>query len=423
MLRPFHIIIVGIFALLAIGGLIAFSLFRARGSEGGAPVVVWGTVLEASFRAAAEAAFGNDASKRVSYVEKRIASFDDELVLALADGIGPDLILVPHEIILLHRDRLFPLSVEAYPERLFRDTFVEGGEILISGGEILGLPLAVDPLVMYWNRDLFTAAGVAAPPKYWDEALLLVPSFLERDAAGNIVRTALALGEYRNITNAKDILSALFLQSGVPIVVRGADGKIGSALSATAGAVSAVGFYTDFANPVKVAYAWNRSLPPSEFMFRSGSLGMYFGLASELPLLRVRNPNLNFDVALLPQPRGAKVPVTSGRVFALAALKSSRNLGNAVQAILSLSAPGPASAFVSAGSFAPARRDLIGVRAPSAAADVFYRSALLSRGWFDVNPEKTEEIFAGLIDEVTTGRETLGRAIENTGRLLEAVVR
>ena len=51
---------------------------------------------------------------------------------------------------------------------------------------------------------------------------------------------------------------------------------------------------------------------------------MYFGFASEYPVLQRKNPNLDFDVALIPQDenRPASVQATSyGRINALALVK------------------------------------------------------------------------------------------------------
>ena len=56
-------------------------------------------------------------------------------------------------------------------ERDFKNTYIEEGELYLAANGILGLPITVDPMVMYWNRDIFSSAAIAAPPSYWDEFL------------------------------------------------------------------------------------------------------------------------------------------------------------------------------------------------------------------------------------------------------------
>ena len=76
-------------------------------------------------------------------------------------------------------------------------------------------------------------------------------------------------------------------------------------------------------------------------MFAAGDLAFYFGFASEISKIRDKNPNLNFDVTFFPQPKGASVAVTFGRMQGLAVLKSSQNSGAAFQVISAMTGSGP----------------------------------------------------------------------------------
>ncbi|MCD5396682.1 MAG: hypothetical protein LRZ98_00730 [Candidatus Pacebacteria bacterium] len=44
-------------------------------------------------------------------------------------------------------------------------------------------------------------------------------------------------------------------------------------------------------------------MPNSRDVFLSGKLATYFGFSSELRGLRLKNPNLNFDIAMVPNPK------------------------------------------------------------------------------------------------------------------------
>ena len=85
--------------------------------------------------------------------------------------------------------------------------------------------------------------------------------------------------------------------------------------------VSALNFYTSFANPTSTFYTWNSSLPSSFDMFISGRSAFYIGRASELFALQAQNPNLNFDVMELFQPEGAVRPTTYGSFIAAGMMK------------------------------------------------------------------------------------------------------
>ncbi len=65
-------------------------------------------------------------------------------------------------------------------------------------------------------------------------------------------------------------------------------------------------FYTRFARPDNTLYSWNRSFSSDRDRFVSGDLALYFGYGSEGKELERLNPNLNFDIAEVPQ--GATAP-------------------------------------------------------------------------------------------------------------------
>src|SRR3990167_874728 len=100
-------------------------------------------------------------------------------------------------------------------------TYIEEAELLLAQEGIYGLPLSVDPFVLYYNRDLLSAAGMAQPMGYWDEIYAAATKLTKKDAALNITQSVMALGESRNILHSKDILSLLMMQAGTAIVSLG----------------------------------------------------------------------------------------------------------------------------------------------------------------------------------------------------------
>src|SRR3989338_7166104 len=108
-----------------------------------------------------------------------------------------------------------------------------------------------------------------------------------------ITKSAIALGEYGNITNSKAILSAMFLQAGMPVVAKTGGTPVpailGSAINGVRPGEAVLNFYFQFANPVGAVYSWNRALPQDRLFFLSSNLAVYLGFASEVSYLRERN--------------------------------------------------------------------------------------------------------------------------------------
>jgi ABC-type glycerol-3-phosphate transport system substrate-binding protein len=292
---------------------------------------------------------------------------------------------------------------------MFKDTYVQEAELYLQPEGIFAIPFFVDPLVMYWNRDMFSSAGIANPPSRWSEFPLLASKLSVSDSNANIIKSVASLGEYRNIDNAKAIVSALIMQAGSPITYY--EGEIlrsslylrpeGSILIPS---VAALNFFTDYSDPKKSVYSWNRSIPSSKQFFLSGNLATYFGFASEAQDIKEKNPNLNFDVAMLPQILDAQTKVTFGKIYGFAFLRSSVNTQVAFNLISGITSADAVNVLLEHVYVAPARRDVISAGSPDPAREVFNNSALIAKGWLDPDTRGTDQIFQDMVENVTTGR-------------------
>ncbi len=421
-MRPFQIILLAVFVIAAIGGLMAFSLFKGGSGPDGGPAVltVWGSFPAQAFSAATADLSGDDF--KLTYTEIRSDKFEQAFIEALAAGRGPDAIILPSDLVVRHTDKIVPIPLDTLSERQFKDSFVEATEVFLSPTGVIAVPLTVDPLVAYWNRDRFGAAGIARPPRYWDELITGAPRLTSRNRLGQIQSAAVSLGEFRNITNAKEILTALFFQSGGKLVSRTAEG-FGVSLNDFANAGSALGFFTEFANPVKRLYTWNRGLPQSRDMFASGDLALYFGFASEYAGLREKNPHLNMSATPFPQTRDSKLVVTFGKAWGLAALKTGKNPGGAMRLGFALADSGRAQKLADALGTVPPLRALLARKQESAAKSVFYEAALQARGFLDPNPTETTKLFQSVVEDITGGRGQLSSGVGDLRSGLEKLLR
>jgi multiple sugar transport system substrate-binding protein len=427
-MSKFKIILTAVFAICFVAGLILFAMYRAGSGQATANLTVWGTISTDAFNATyKDSSVAKNKNIIVTYVKKNPASFDTDFVEALADGAGPDVIIVPDSSLYKNRNRIFTIPYASYPERTFKDQFISGSDIFLKSDGIIALPLAIDPMVMYWNRDMFSNSFIPSPPKYWDEVYNLVNTMTKKDSAGNVMKSALAFGEWSNVTNAKEIVSMLFLQAGTPIVIY-KDQKYSSAINSQSTVSSitpgqaALDFYTQFSNPTSASYSWNRSLPSSLNFFLSGNLAMYFGFSSEIFNIQQKNPNLNFDVTYIPQDRHATTKIGFGRMYAMSIVKQSKNIASAFSLIVALTEPASQTALEKMTNLPPIRNDLLASKPTDAFRVVFYNSALISRFWVDPDPEATTNTFRDMIQSVTSGQARVSEALSNADQDLNSLL-
>jgi len=429
-MSTFKIILITVFSVSIVVGIGAFAMSKAKVPEGSANLVVWGTISDEAFQAAlAGSSLKTSDLITMTYLRKDPTTFDTEFVEKLADGTGPDIVILRDDAVYKHRNRLFTIPYKNYTERTFKDTFIEQGEMFLSPEGVVAVPFIVNPLVMYWNRDLFSNNLIPLPPKYWDEFYNTEPAGLiskitHRDGNANITQSAVSLGEWGNITNAKEIISMLLLQAGTPVTVRANIGGSASVISAlnytydypVAPSISAINFYTQFSNPTSPSYTWNRSLPASLNYFLSGNLATYIGFASEIFNIQQKNPNLNFDVTYVPQirPKGTLTPKQAvfGRMYALAIVKQSKQVAGSYSAIMALTEPTALTSLETVTHLPPVRRALLGAKPTDASQIVFYNSALISKGWIDPDGAKSSVVFRDMIESITSGRARLSESLQ-----------
>lgn len=412
----FQVIVTLIFGFFIVVGVIIFSTSRGTSTRPENNITVWGTLPESNFATILrDHPVGKDKEFVITYVQKRSTTFDQEFIEALAEDKGPDIIFLPHDSMWKHQSKIFPISYQTFNERRFKDTFIEQGELYLTSEGILGLPILVDPLVMYWNRDMFSNASISKAPEYWDEFFDLAQKLTKKDQSFNITESGISLGEFRNVNNAKEIVSALIMQAGSSITSR-TENAVTVVLNERMGqavipAEAAVNFYTEFSNPIKLFYSWNRSLPRSDNFFTSGDLAIYFGFASEFSQIKEKNPNINFDVAAFPQSRESKTKITYGSMQALSVVKNSKNIVAAIQVAAALTDKEHSGAISALAKLPPVRRDLLSEVPSDAYGVLFYQGALRSRAWIDPDATATENIMQNMIESITAGRLRTSQAV------------
>jgi len=403
----FKLIISILFGIFIVAGVAYLVIAPGKKGELRGTVTVWGISDEKTM---SDILAGLDSSSLdIFYEQKDAGTYGDELIEAFASGSGPDVFIMTDEMVVRFRDKTYPFSRESVTERMFRDTFVEAGEVFLSDGTAIALPFFVDPLVLYWNRDIFSSAGVARVPETWTELVALIPKLAQYGEKGEILRPAVSLGEFSNITHAKGILATLFLQTGSNIVVSGKDGlELGFVDGA---AQSVIRFYTEFARPGKETYTWNRSMQNDRDVFASGDMPIYIGYASERNIIAEQNPHLNIDMALVPQlSEGGRTSVYA-KTYAAAVSKTTDNPSAALYVASGMASADIWSTSASVLGGSSARRALLDTSSTDRYRPIIDASTLIGRTWLDPDADMSYTVFKDTVESITSGRERLSEAV------------
>lgn len=428
-MSPFQITVMAIFGVLGFIGLVLFATFNPDAPGKGAigTVIIWGTLPEEGIELALDSyTRTNKNYAGVKYVEKSEESFARDLAESIASGKGPDLIIINEEQLLSQVNKISVQSFKSMSKTDLAKNYVSLFELYLTEEGTYARPFVVDPLVLYYNKGYVESAGIAVVPETWEAITGLAGELTRTLPDRTITRSTIALGEYSNIQNAGAILSLLLLQSGASITEETKNGMRASLSGGSTNdefgvtpAESAVSFYTQFANPGKTVYTWNRSLPSARESFLAGDSVFYVGFASERELLRASNPNLNFDMTRIPQPQSADGRVTFAHGYAVAKLTSS-NAKGADAVITALSSKDFNALVAQYLGMAPARRDSLTPPEDDYFAPIFYSEALVARAWLSPSKEEADTIFSTMIGNITSGSKSVREALILAERALDA---
>lgn len=420
-----------------IGGAIALMVLVAfvfilrnsfsSGTTASATLEVWGVFDDRiAFNDAVMAFEKANKNIKVHYTMLTPQGYEQAVVDALAAGQGPDVWMMHNTWLPKHINKIQPMpasiagsKVPLMTVRQFKDTFVDGAASdLVNGDRIYGLPLYVDTLALYYNKDMFASVGIAQAPETWTEFMDDVKKITTYDASRNITRSGAALGTARNINRATDILMMLMLQSGVQMTdadnlqatfSRSVDGQnVGE---------RALEFYTDFANKGRGAgdngkevYSWDDSMHYSVDAFVAGETAMMINYAHQIPVLRAAAARLNWALASVPQ-----ASTVDSRTYAnywpLVVSLNTKNSDAAWQFALYMTAGDGTVPYLNAAARPTARRDLIDQQKTDPDLGVFAEQALTARSWFQVDNAAIETIFSDMIDAINLGGKSFQEAI------------
>lgn len=356
---------------------------------------------------------------KVNYKQFSYEDYEKALIDALAAGTGPDVIMIHHTWLAKHRDKLAPMPEVSKKKEYqfmtptqFKEQFVEvAAKDLVYQDKIYALPLYVDTLALFYNRDMFNTAGITGPPKDWDEFNKDVGILTKFDSRGNIIQAGAVMGTSRNINRSTDILAALMIQNGTQMTnstniaasfTRTVDGKrVGE---------NALEYYTDFANPNKAVYTWNEQQHYSIDAFVEEKVAMMFNYSHQIPIIRGRFERLNFSVA--PFPQFSELDAKNyANYWAAGVSTQSKNTDAAWRFVSYMASREGTTIYLEDTSRPSARRDIIDIQRNDPTLGVFAVQALSAKSWFQIDNNAVDQIFADMIDDVNLGRTAIKNAL------------
>lgn len=409
---------------------------------------VWGTFddSDAFNQVVADYRKINPYVKEIKYRKLAPETYKEDLLSAMAAGNGPDIFMLRNTWLSNFSDKSVPSPAGFFTEKTVRDVFVDvvAEDFLNPEKQVMAVPLSVDSLALYYNKDIFNAAGISAPPKTWEELVSMVPLLVRQDEFGNINQAAIALGTGENVNRSSDILLTLMMQYG---------GSITEARFGEQSGQQALDFYTSFARLGLPTYTWNLRQHFSIDAFYEGTLGMMINYSYHYPTIRQKNAKLNFAVAPLPQWQD-QAPVNFANYWGFAVTKNKSQVIDPSKPELTLSADNyqkariheswqllsyltlphpngtlrltnalsgktadfplsidPAKKYLEITKKPAARRDLIDAQKGDVILSPFVQGNLIAKSWKPGNTEQVESLLVDAISTVARGERNVNDAL------------
>jgi len=361
-------------------------------------------------------------SIKISYKQFSYEDYEKNLIDALAAGKGPDLVMIHNTWLAKHRAKLASMpeasSVDKDVKFLtpsdLQNQFVEVvHDDFVYRDKIYAVPLYVDTLALYYNRDMFNTAGITGPPKSWEEFNKDVELLTNFDSRGNIIQAGAAIGTARNINRSSDILAALMIQNGTRMIdANQSTATFTRSVNGQRVGENALQYYTDFANPLKTVYAWNDNQHYSVDAFVEGKVAMMFNYSHQISIIRDKFERLNFSVGGLPQ--SSEIDSKNyANYWGVGVSTTSKKQDAAWRFVNFLASRDGSLIYLTDTSRPSARRDLIDLQRNDPQLGIFAVQALSAKSWFQADNIAIEQILADMIEEVNFKKATVRNALRS----------
>jgi len=417
----------------------------------------------------------------INYRKLRYDEYENELIEAFATDRGPDIFSIHNTWIRKYQSKglieHMPTSIQmvypvikgsikkevVYEQRTtksitlkqLKDKFVDSvyGDVVVpirdaKSGKLVervyGLPLFIDTLAMYYNKDLFNNAGITNPPEFWDREFQQdVKKLTKQDNKGQLIQSGAALGGSDNIERSTDIITLLMMQNGTKMMENNGQVRFhmrpeGFKDKSYNPGLDALRFYTDFSNPAKEVYSWNKSLDNSIDMFLNNKLAIMFGYSYMLPQIKADAPKLNFSVTNVPQIEGSDQSINYANYWVESVSKkiltdpnnlkygkdyAKQKFDTAWNFIQFLTQEEQAKIYLKKTKKPTALRNLVKDQLDDQDIGVFAEQVLTAKSWYHgVNANAMESIMNEMINEAIAGQKPLENIIGLSAKKVQQTI-
>jgi len=373
--------------------------------------------------------------------------YDQKLLEAWADGVGPDIFSIPNTSVYKYLNKLesmpattnLPYQVisglikkeaqwvlrqrSLYTNEAFTNTFVpQVTSDAMVNNKIYGLSLSFDSLALYINRDILNNYNIISVPATWVPFIETVKSLTVRDVNNNILQSAVGLGRVDNVEYSTDILSLIMMQNGASMTNSASrEARFDRDVVTAQGTKfspgqQAVLFYADFASPAKEVYTWNELFNGSRESFMSGQVAMFFGYASDRQFLKTKAPSINFEIASFPQIDGSPVKRNFSNYWLEVVSPKNGKAEWAWDFLTYATNQENAEKYINTAQLPTARRDLLISQSEQyPAMRVFNEQALTATSWYQGRQSDVViELLKEVVQTVNDGnRSNLSKLLQN----------
>ncbi len=302
---PFFSIAKVIVGILLVG-LLSYAIFRYviprfKDTSKQVTLVYWGLWEDERVMKGVLSEFEKEnPSISVSYVKQDSKQYRERLVTRIQNGTSPDVFRFHNTWLPMLSKILIPFPKDIVENSEFEKQYYPSiVQDLRKNGAIYGIPVGIDTLSLFVNKELLNAAGEKLPVT-WDDFLKTAAHLTVKDQAGKIKTSGAAMGTFDNITHSPDIISLLFAQNGVDLK---------NFSSTSQNASDSLSFYTSFAK--QPDNTWDETLDPSILAFAKGNVAMYFGYSWDIFIIKGLNKDLSFQITDAPHLPNREITVTS----------------------------------------------------------------------------------------------------------------
>lgn len=273
------------------------------GTDTGETVVLeyWGLwEPDAVMASIIEAYEADNPNVKIQYTQKSFTQYEENAYTRLKEGSttgspAPDILRIHNTWLSKFQPYLYPAPSDVMTVSDFQQTYYTTAvnDFIGTDSQIYAIPLEVDGLAIFYNKELLEAEGYNEPPETWDAIIEAAIELTKKDSGGNITQAGLAMGSSNNIQHSADILSLLMLQNGADLT----NDDYTEVNLSDSRAVSSLEFYTDF---VLEHQTWSPSLASDLEMFYTGKLAMM--IAPSWVAFDIINSNSAVEFDTVPTP-------------------------------------------------------------------------------------------------------------------------